>query len=37
MLFGDNQLIKTNVHAKDNELEYYRLIGAAYSQRIIPR
>ena len=31
MLFDDNKLIKTNVHAQDNELEYYRLLGAAYS------
>ena len=37
MLFDDSSLVRTNVHAKDNELEYYRLLGAAYSARIIPR
>ena len=37
MLFDDSSLLRTNVHAKDNELEYYRLLGAAYSARIIPR
>lgn len=37
MLFGNGQLLKTNVHFEDNEFEYYRLVGEAYNQHKLDR
>lgn len=37
MLFGNGQLLKTNVNHQDNEFEYYRLVGEAYNSHKLDR